>query len=694
MSLLRDYQFRELTSFGGAWLLQDPSTVPVTAALRSRNVEFVSGMVGVRKGFQTIINAGGNPLVAVSAVEMYAMYAPFPPINTLDLSDVALVTADYNSGISTLTVTATPLLLRNAIVSGGLSSSVVTSTAVRNASFVSVGMRLYGAYTSALQAGIGIGGVASGYNSTGTLLFLGDAVTNLFLGPSTYAPATSEPAAGVVTAGIHRLGYLIEYASGFTTRVSPDAGSVQPSLTSFTPISVTAAGSKNLRATITNTWGSEVVAISLVMTTVTNLNQYYIVPGTRTAVSASFTITFSISDADLSSQGIDATPYLYWLTQWASASGVAAPSNIPFTTRHVALLGDRMGYLATANDGKGNAVDALYVSERNNYQAITADQHLVQIPGQRPMTTMFRMGGMNYLAGPHELYGVTDNGDVPATWAAPTMIDGRHGTLATHGVEVASSGNYAWIADQGGLFLFTGGPITSLPVSYQQTSDWSRINWTAAYCVKIKDDAANKRVHVLVPLDGATSPSHKMVFDYTNGTTFEAVMYSLDNITGYSMGSMELIRNPLFSQASGNKQKIELWLGSSASGQYLRQVNDLDTNPYRDTASAVNIAINAAYRTCPLPGRDQAGGVISLHHGFHARIKGAGAITPTVYDIDAVRSFTCRAVTLATAPDADILCAADLRGELAFVEFATNTVDTHWQLAYLKYYHSPYLMQR
>lgn len=689
MSLLRDYQSSELGSFGGAWLLQDPSMVPQSAALRSQNVEFAAGMVGVRKGFGQV-NTGAYPLALTntSVREMYCWYAPFSDINT-SYGDAALVALDVLDltdvvlGIVTIKGLAT-YNLGAGVAIGGLSTLPV------GASFTGVGMRLYYAYFDVAQHSAGtMGGCATAYGSAGSLAFAGTA-NSLFPGPSTYAPSTSEPGAGLVTAGVHRVGYLIEYKNGFTTRVSPDTGATYASLNTFAPITFTATGSKNARLTITNTWDAEVVAISAIMTTTTNLNQYYIVPGSRTAVSASFTITFDITDADLSSQGIDATPYLYWTTQAGSATGGPVVTLKPFLTRHLCLWGDRMAYLATQVDNNGTSVDVVYVSERNNYQAVTSDQHIIQLPGQRSTVTLFSMGGNHYIAGPHEIYAVSDNGDVPATWSAPRLIDGRFGTQAIHGVEVSPSGNYAWIADQSGLYLFTGAPITSLPASYQQSPDWDRINWASAYCIKIKDDASNTRVQVMVPLDGATSPSHIMTFDYTRGSTWDAIQYSLDSVAaGYGLGSMELVRNDLAGQATGNQGKVELWLGSTTILKpILRRMSDVDTNPYRDNAA---LAINASYRTCPLPER---GGVINIHHGFHARLKGSGVIIPVLRDIDAARSFTCRSVTLAAAPDADILCLADLRGELGYVEFATNTLDYYWKLAYLKYYYSPYLIQR
>ncbi len=688
MSVLRDLQSREIGAFGGPWLLPDPSMVTTQGALLARNVEYSAGQVGTRLGYHAFA-WGADGVTIYRATDMYIWYAPMSVINSI-YSDSMLATFTA-SGVGTL-----PWVQAINLKSGTIIANGAPGTAAAGASFMGVGMCLYYAYHDATQKGTPCETV--GYSTvvpTGGGNFSGF-TGPLFPAPPRTVPTTTEPAAGFVTAGPHRIGYILEYLSGFTGRACPDDGSTSPpSITSFAPVTITAAGSKNLAVTVTpGTWPSDIAAISVIMTTVGNLNQYYIVPGSRTPLtfaSGAATITVDISDADLNSQGVDATPYLYWLT-CASTATPATSGAPPFSASHLALFGDRMVYKGSQTDSAGNTIDCLYVSERNNYQSITADQHLIQLPGQRNITTMFRMGGNNYIVGPHEIYAVTDTGDVPVTWPAPHLVDGRTGTLAIHGVEVSPSGQYAWIADQSGLYLFQGAPITTQAVSYYQSSDWARINWEVAYTLQIKDDAGNKRLHVLVALDGSTTPTHIMTWDYTDGASYLAVRYSLDSIANYNVGAIELVRNDLPAQVTGNQKLVELWLAPrNGAPVYLRKVSTQDTAPYRDNAVE---PINSIYRTCPLPGRDASGGLILMHNGFHARIKGAGTMAPILYDIDAVRSFTCRTLTMSTMPDADQLFHADLRGELAYIEFATNTTNEYWKLAYLKYYYSPYIIQR
>lgn len=720
MSLLTDWKNRELGSFGGAWLNRDRSMISTQGAIEARNVEYMTGSVGTRHGFQAIDALWGSINVN-NIVELYEWLAPFSEIDPASYADNALVVAWIPGGPSTGAfdqVWLTVLNLNTTKTNGRMGSLVPPKGSpldepltMAGCTLLGVGMNLFSAIFDSRQRAFT---VASASRMVNDPAFPGNPklVTvgwgGAFPGPSTYHPSIGFTGGGLIGLGSRRFGYLIEYSTGFTTRVSPDFGTTAiPTIATFGPTTAAYGGSDG-KATMNFATGwaaggllPGIVAISVVMTTATNLAQFYVVPGSRTlndGVTA-VNITVNITDADLSSTGTDATPYLYWMTQ--SADNANEPTGlVPFGCRHIALWADRMAYLASVPDNQGNLIDALYVSERNNPQAITADQHVLQLPGQRTITTMFRMVSVNYILGPHEIWGVGDSGDVPVTWAAPAMVDGRHGTLAIHGAEVAPSGDRAWIADQAGLFLFTGGPILDLPLSYYQTPDWVRINWGAAYCVRIKDDSGSRRVCITVPLDGATHATHVMTWDYTDGLTPETVRYSLNYIllpdgTTQPIGGMELMRNDLLNQGE-NLGRVELWLGLwqnntlPGNSYILRHMSEADANPFRDIA----YGIDSKWSGPPLPGRDLGQSIIQHHHGFHARLRGVGTVTPVIWDIDKKNSYPCRPVTLSEAPDEDELILADIINELAYVTLETKLPDNYFRLAFLRWYYNNFVMQR
>lgn len=661
MSLLEGLPSREVSSFGGAWPSQDAPLVDFRGALVSENVEFSTGQVLARHGFASI---GAANTIARS---MFAWYAPFSQA----ASKVDVVLAWYDG---------TNLNIANLYDPTSLVTVAPVSGTPWGATHAVAGLRLFTAWFTSAQLAACPGQVTT-VKSDGTMV-----TDKLFSPPLTYTPsAPTEPGAGSVTAGLHRFGYIVEDRSGFTTRLSPDSGSVTPpDITSFQPIEFTAAGSKNIQFVLNTTWPTNAVAVSICMTTIDSLNQYYVVPGSRTTVTGgsleSHTITVDISDDDLAATGVDATRYLFKLTQTPSGTSPCSPSR-------VGTYGTRMVYKVTIVNNQGNGIDSLYISDKNDHQTITADQHMRQLPGQKPMTTFFEMG-LLYVLGPHEIWAYSDNGDVPATWADPELIDGGHGTLSIRGVEVSPSGQRAWIADQSGFFVFTGAKLEN-PVNLMQLSDWNRINWGAAHTLQIKDDPSLRRVIVTVPLDGATTPTHRMTFYYADGLEWDQVKYSLDSNNGYAAGAIEIVRNELRSQEAENAKKLELWLGPVSSGPILRQLSDADTNPYRDNAGA----IHSIYRPALFPGRGNAQGVLH-HHGFRMRVKGSGSLAPVMYSIDGTKSFTCRTATLASAPNAELVFLGDIRSELATAELNTNTADTWWVLSGICWYYSFWATQR
>jgi hypothetical protein len=224
-------------------------------------------------------------------------------------------------------------------------------------------------------------------------------------------------------------------------------------------------------------------------------------------------------------------------------------------------------------------------------------------------------------------------------------VDGRRGTLAVRGAAVAPSGTYSWVASQDGLYYFQGA-FPSLPISYFQQNDWDRINWNAANVLDIKDDPSVKKVYVIAALDDATTPTHLLTWDYTNGFDASQVHYSLDSLIGYDLGAMEVVKNGLPGSAVGVAQKKELWLGSSITAPILRRNSMADNNPYLD----VDFPIFSQYETSLFPHEGSSQGEVLQHHGADYRVKGDGVLNITAYSLDHGESFDLLPIVLETAP--------------------------------------------
>lgn len=604
------YQPSLITRFGGAFTALDGPDVPPDKGVLAENVEYFEGIARSRKGFST----------ALSTAE--AVTSAYNWNSALGNFWVRFRSSDNSIRAQNITT-----LTDHVLVAGNLGGHAAIQA--------EAGARLYHALFTTAGRGTGAGYVTSFQSA----VFVSD---TLFKPPITYVPPDPlEVGVGVVTRGDHRFGYIIEYRSGFLTRPSPDSGVGSPSVVTFNPVLKTTSGGMALSWNLNTTWPVGAVKVHVIMTANTNPSRFHFVPGANADVVGgtlqSVTIGFSISDDDLTAFGREATYYLLLTTQ--TTAGVA-----PFNPYVVLPYSDRMVYVTTLNDNVGNAVGSLLISEKGFYQELSIDQHLLQLPGQIEITTVLSIGGTLYIFSPYGTFSTLDNGDVPVAWPAPTLIDGEKGTLAIRGAELAPAGDYAWVADQGGLYYFNG-RYPDNPISYYQSDIWDRINWNYAHTVQIKDDATQNKVSVLVPLDAATTPSHILSWDYTNGFEPKLENFSLDFIRGYDPAVMEIVSNTLSGAVAAAAKHKELWIGSSAAVAVLRKNTTTDTAPYRDNTQG----ILATWESGPFPGK-AAGRQNLLHHGGDYRVRGIGSVQITAYGLDRVRVRPLDYITLNESP--------------------------------------------
>ncbi len=599
------------TTWGGAQTLPDPLSVPTTKALQSQNVSFIPGNVRTRLGFS----------LAIATLD--GITAMFDWLSSLGNLLVWFRSSDKSVQYADISAPAPTTL-----IAGSLSGIAAT--------FAEAGARLYLSFFGAL--GLGASGARVVTDAGG---FVSDLA---FLPPITYVPgAPTEPDAGLVTVGDHFLGYLIEYRSGFITRPSPDSGVGFPSVATFQPLLFTSAGAKDLSWTLNTTWPVGAINVYPIITRVANNAQWYQIPGVSAAVvggaPSSITFVINISDQQLAATGIDVTDSLTLLTN--------SVANVPqFFPSRVFTHGDRMVYVITLPDSVGNQAGALLVSDLGDYQHIALDRNLVRLPGQKGIVTGFSLDATLFILGPQWTYRTADNQGDPTTWATPILVDGRRGTLAVRGVEVAPSGTYAWIASQDGLYFFQGS-FPALPISYYQQQFWDRINWDAAQAVQIKDDPGQKKVYVMVCLDDAITPSHKLTWDYTNGFDPVAANFSgPDFLQNFAMGAMEVVKNSLPGQVTAAKQTQSLWIGSSGGDGILRRNAATDTNPYLDNGQP----IFALYETALYPQEGSADGEIWQHHGADYRVTGSGILSIVAYTLDHAQSYDLAQLNLSNSP--------------------------------------------
>lgn len=599
---LADLKHITVSDFGGPWTRLEASDVPVNQSLLSYNAEYNPGLVQTRKGF----TAYWNPNEPMGSI--------FNWVKTVGNYAVFYNTISGNVRMYWLTNDGTN--------PAGTSFTLFTQAGAAGASVAQDGTRLLITTFDSTGLGLGQARVLGQYVSAWN-------VDKAFLGPLTTKPTLTNSGVGNVGAGTRRVGYIIETRNGFLGKISPLSATTNLFDTTST---ITCTGGQQIFFALTATWPTEAYRVWPVMTTVANLDRYFIVENATPidvvgGGTSTIYITLDVSDADLSDY-TDVTDNQSLFTQDLSGNG-------PFNPFSVGTYGQRATYLTEIS-----GISQAYVSEPDNAQKITADQHVVYLPGWRSMKSQGEIGRVWYVLGPDWTYAFEDTGDVPSTWPTARLVDGAIGTQSPRGFTVNASTGFAWTAHTSGLYLFQGGAYGTRPVSYYVDPDWKRINWSGgAATVQVVDNKDKQQVYVIAPLDSATTPSHILVFDYTNGLSPEAVKYSLWYLSGYNPGAGAIFQNP-------TTLLQELWLGNSVAGPVLRQMNSKDATPYNDNGAAIDFQ----FETALLPGVNLDLGRIYLHQARQIRAIGSGSLNCTAYGMDRVLSQVTPAITLSSSP--------------------------------------------
>lgn len=647
---------RDISEFRGPDLLHDAAAK--RGGLLARNVEYrVGGSVKTRNGFAEF-------------------YDPNEAIRSL----FHWIQATWNRLVYFTTSAGGAIRSRNLdtattkdLVESGLGTGV-------GAVFIEFGSRLLMAVFASDGRGAAPGHIWNGLETTPPNPAAPN-VDQLFQAPlaetSDFTAAFSEPAAGTVTAGSHRIALVVETRNGYQTvptRIENATGSVDGDNNFL------ATGDKNFRAVLTpvGDWPVWPRFAFILMTTADNPNRYFFVPdpdggdqktsiafGTPLAV----TIDIDVSDAVLA-QGNDAT-------DWFNLHS----GNFDNGPHFIGIYGARAVYLEDSlNTDFLAEASNVWFSDVADPQRISAARNQRFLPGYRRAIAGFEMLGTYYVLGPSWTYAFTDNDQDPVTWRAPQEVDSRIGTLSPLGVDVNTSGALAWVASEHGLFYFDGGSYPLLPTSHLQTPDWDRINWAApAGTVQVIDDSPQQVVHVLAPLDGAVLPTHILSWSYKTGPRWDqaGLRYSLSLIGGVANpGALTTVLNPT--------TKIrELWLADAAAGKVYRQKSNAagDADLYHDDTAAIDSRYDsqALPETFPLP----------LHHARDLiRLKGNGRARLSVLGVDGERTIQLQDEVLNGAPKKWIDREYDLRSEAAYLSVNNNNVRDQWfELAFVRHFY-------
>ncbi len=468
-----------------------------------------------------------------------------------------------------------------------------------------------------------------------------------FMGPGTVIPAFTEfpGVPGNMTKGAHLFGYILISRSGHETPPGP----ANPGNGIFVGVPFTITNNDEtlgVNIYFTDT-PSDYESVQMIMTTVENHNRWWKIPGAVVPVAPNqptwpAIMFLSISDDDLTATADEVVNEFDYLARLPNGTG-------PFNPSVVLIFNNRMVSIV---DTKA------YVSDPQDYEATSEALHVVHLPGYRRMVTAMVIRGVIYWLGPGWTYSSADSGDYPVAWAQPEEISGYFGTTAPLGVTTRTQGDYGWVANESGLFLFNG-KYPDKPLNHLNSDDWARINWTVPGTIQVKDDPLATRVYVTAPLDGATSPTHILMWDYSrceDAPVYDAVDYSIWQLPTFPT-AIEMVPD-----ANGRRQ---LWIGPGTAGN----VVSLDSSALND----VTVPINSAYETgWALDGNDVRTGR-EMFGWLRTRVIGVGTLHLSINTMDRRRTILPPlALTNSTTPGQSFVRKFSLQTQNLSVRYEVN----------------------
>lgn len=218
-----EYQHIAVSDPQGPWTRLEATDVPPTGALLSNNSEYNVGQVSKRRGFGSVwdanepVTAMYNWIKGADAISTAGSYLVFFNPTTTKCRRVVNLASPAADDLFTQ-ATGTGVVC----ASGGSRLFVATFT---SAGIGAGACRVVGIYGSAIN------------------------VDTAFLGPITTAPSLAAYSTGLVTKGLHRVGYVIETRNGFIGKLCPSdsAGAF------LTTSNITVAAGKQIRMIVNPT---------------------------------------------------------------------------------------------------------------------------------------------------------------------------------------------------------------------------------------------------------------------------------------------------------------------------------------------------------------------------------------------------------------------------------------------------------
>lgn len=289
----------------------------------------------------------------------------------------------------------------------------------------------------------------------------------------------------------------------------------------------------------------------------------------------------------------------------------------------------------------------------------------------------FRENLYLFKGNPGHTYATKDNGYDPSTWDCP-RIDSSIGAdvqgIAQFVDSKGANTDFFLTADVTGLYLFNGSYNKQFPLSWKIQKIWDRINKLYMNAVKISLDSSAFRIYIVVALDSATTPSHILMCDYSDGLDSDSVKWHIWNSQAFATQSIAVNLD------STTKKNVLTICGTS---NVYKQVAD-----QRDDEG---IAIDNYWVSATVYEEENW-----IHHfsGIGLNISGSGTLSLTTYTKDLAVSASAPSLTLATTPGRQYLKPINVQNEKCAFKAELNAVGSYFKCRNYTIYARPVFATR
>jgi hypothetical protein len=282
----------------------------------------------------------------------------------------------------------------------------------------------------------------------------------------------------------------------------------------------------------------------------------------------------------------------------------------------------------------------------------------------------FVLGDSCYIVKERSIYAIRDDGtSEPSNWSID-LVSNTKGSPSPNGWGIGD--RWAVIASRTGLHFFDGGrPVY---ISKELRGLWARINWQADFKVWVGVDTERRRIHIGVPLDGATDTATVISLEYPDDAPVPSNPYiqaRRDYNRWFTSDGSALTCFALSERSDGTRHTL---FGTNHTNGIVARIDDALTSDFTSP-----IAINSRYRTAYSGSPDGR----SLWGYLTTNVQGSGTFTITGYLPDNITTVNSSnrgapAIRLQNPYFQDVEWTVDVTSERMSWEFATNATGSWW----------------